>query len=361
MFKKNKLKIVISSIITLLPIIFGIIMWNDLPETMTTHWGADSGADGFGGKAFVIFGLPVILLVSHFICLLFTLLDKKQQEQNPKALGIVFWIIPAISLFTNGIMYRVAFGKEIELTIFIPVLLGVIFIFIGNYLPKVKQNKTIGIKVWWALYNEENWNKTHRFGGKVWVAGGFVLLISIFLPFTTTVWIMLSVIAVIVISPILYSYYIYKQHQKKGIVYVSQAESKAEKIAVKISAIFVAIIMVGVTIMMFTGDIEVHCEDTSFQINATYWTDLEIDYSEVDTIAYRKDLDVGVRTYGFGSARLLMGTFQNGEFDSYTLYAYAGAKEYIVLTGDGKTLVIGMRDIKDTQAIYNAMLDKIVQ
>lgn len=61
---------------------------------------------------------------------------------------------------------------------------------------------------------------------------------------------------------------------------------------------------------MFTGNIEVHCEDTSFTINATYWSDLEIDYSEVDTIEYRKDLDVGVRTNGFGSARLLMGIFR---------------------------------------------------
>lgn len=110
---------------------------------------------------------------------------------------------------------------------------------------------------------------------------------------------------------------------------------------------------------MFTGNIEVHCEDTSFTINATYWSDLEIDYSEVDTIEYRKDLDVGVRTNGFGSARLLMGIFQNDEFGSYTLYAYTGAKEFVVLTSGTKTLVIGMNDVEDTQAIYDTMLEKI--
>lgn len=110
---------------------------------------------------------------------------------------------------------------------------------------------------------------------------------------------------------------------------------------------------------MFTGNIEVHCEDTSFTINATYWSDLEIDYSEVDTIEYRKDLDVGVRTNGFGSARLSMGIFQNDEFGSYTLYAYTGAKEFVVLTSGTKTLVIGMSDVEDTQAIYDTMLEKI--
>ena len=69
--------------------------------------------------------------------------------------------------------------------------------------------------------------------------------------------------------------------------------------------------------------------------------------------------NVGVRTNGFGSARLLMGIFQNDEFGFYTLYAYTGAKEFVVLTSGTKTLVIGMNDVEDTQAIYDTMLEKI--
>lgn len=111
--------------------------------------------------------------------------------------------------------------------------------------------------------------------------------------------------------------------------------------------------------MMFTGNIEVKCEDTALTINATYWTDVEINYSEIETVEYRKDLDVGVRTSGFGSPRLSMGIFQNDEFGSYTLYSYTGAKEHIVLTSDGETLVIGMSDAKETQAIYEAMIERV--
>ena len=111
MLKKNKIKVIISSIIILLPALFGIIMWNDLPDIITTHWGADGNADGLSGKVFAVFGTPIILLIFHFVCLLFTSLDKKQKDQNQKALGMVFWILPIISLFTNGIMYRAAFGK----------------------------------------------------------------------------------------------------------------------------------------------------------------------------------------------------------------------------------------------------------
>ena len=122
MLKKNKSRIIISSIIILLPMIFGLIMWDKLPDTMTTHWGADGNADGFSGKVFAVFGLPAITLILHFVCLLFTLFDKKQKEQNPKALGMIFWILPVVSLFTNGIMYRTAFGKEFNMEWLMPAL-----------------------------------------------------------------------------------------------------------------------------------------------------------------------------------------------------------------------------------------------
>lgn len=359
MLKKNKFKVIISSIIILLPILFGIIMWNDLPDTMTTHWGADGNADRFGGKVFAVLGTPIILLIFHFVGLLFTSLDKKQKEQNQKALGMVFWIIPIISLFTNGLMYRAALGKEFDLAFFLPALLGVMFIFIGNYLPKVKQNRTLGIKIYWALNNEENWNKTHRLGGKVWVVGGLILLLSIFLPLKVMVWVVVCAMAALIIIPVVYSYFIYKQHQKEGIVYSGAPKNGAEKIALRITAVIVPIILLGFAILMFTGNIEVKCEDTALTINATYWTDLEIDYSEIETVEYRKDLDVGVRTNGFGSPKLSMGIFENDEFGLYTLYSYTDAKEYIVLTSGEKTLVIGMSDSEETLTIYDAMLEKV--
>lgn len=359
MLKKNKSKIIISSIVILLPILFGLVMWDKLPDTMTTHWGADGNADGFSGKLFAVFGFPVLLLAVHFVCLLFTLLDKKQKEQNPKALRLIFWIIPITSLFTNGIMYRTAFGKEFTIEWLTPALLGVMFIFLGNYLPKVKQNRTLGIRISWTLHNEENWNRTHRLGGKLWVAGGLIILFSIFLPLSAMVWVMVCVISAMAVIPIAYSYYIYKQHQKEGIVYTVLPKSKAEKIAVRVSAIVAAVILIGTVVLMFTGNIDVHCGDTSFTINTAYWTDLEVDYSEIDTIEYRKDLDAGIRTNGFGSPRLSLGAFQNDEFGSYTLYAYTDAKEFIVLTSGTKTLVIGMSDSKATQDIYDTILGKI--
>ncbi len=361
MLKKNKCKVLISSILILLPILFGLLMWNELPDTMTTHWGADGNADGFSGKAFAVFGPPCILLVLHFVCLLLTTLDQKQNTQNPKALNLIFWIIPIISLFVNGIVYRAAFSKEIDVFFFLPVLFGIMFIFMGNYFPKIKQNRTLGIKISWTLQNEENWNRTHRFAGKLWVIGGFAVLFSIFMPLGVMIWVMVSVTLAMIVLPVIYSYRIYRGHQKEGIRYIASQRSEAEKIAIRVTAVIVPLIFIGIGILMFTGDIRVSFEDASFAIEATYWTDIEIPYSEIDTITYRTDLDVGSRTNGFGSVRLSMGIFQNEELGSYTLYAYTGAKEFIVLTSDGKTLVIGMLHTEDTQAIYEAISSRMRQ
>ena len=147
-----------------------------------------------------------------------------------------------------------------------------------------------------------------------------MILLSLFLPIKVMLPTMVVVFAVIFIVPVVYSYFIYRQHQKTGVVYAPAAKSKAERISAIIAVVFGGTILIAAAVLMFTGDIEVQCKDTAFQIHATYWTDLELNYAAVDSIEYRTNLDAGVRTNGFGSVRLSLGNFQNDEFGSYTLY-----------------------------------------
>ncbi len=359
MIRNNKVKVIITSVIILLPMLFGIIMWKQLPDILTTHFGSSGEANGFSGKGFVVFGMPIIFLALHFITLLFISLDRGQLQQTAKALNIVFWMMPAISIFANTVIYSAALDKSFNLPMLIPMLLGVSFILMGNYMPKIKQNSTLGIKVTWALRNEENWNKTHRLGGKVMVIGGFIMMLSAFLPIEATVGVLIAVISIFAIFPIIYSYLIYRRDIKEGIEYPEQIKSKGEKTLSVIAVIVIPVILIGVVIIMFTGDINVECKDSSLKINASYHADVEVDYSEFDGIEYRKDFNVGVRTSGFGSPRLSMGIFQNDELGSYTIYAYTAAKEYILLSSGDKTLVIGMKSAEQTQAIYNILSEKI--
>ena len=67
MLKKKKRTLVLTSLLTLSPILIGLLLWNKLPEQMTTHWGADGVADGWSGRPFAVFGLPLIMLAVQWL------------------------------------------------------------------------------------------------------------------------------------------------------------------------------------------------------------------------------------------------------------------------------------------------------
>ena len=212
MIKKNKWKLLISSLIILLPMVAGLILWNRLPEQMAIHWGLNGDPDSFAGRAVPVFVLPLVLLALQWVGMLVTARDPKNEDQTKKAINLIFWICPVVSLLAGAAIYSTAFGKEWELSVLVPAVLGIMFIVIGNYMPKCKQNRTLGIKIKWTLQNEENWNATHRFAGKLWVAGGFALLLCCFLPQSAFPFVVLIAPAAMVVPPVVYSY---RYHRKQ--------------------------------------------------------------------------------------------------------------------------------------------------
>ncbi len=212
MIKKNLRVLIITSFVTLLPIIAGLILWSKLPAEMPIHFNAEGVADGFGGKGIAVFGIPLFMLAIHWICTLVTSLDPKSKNITPKNMNLVLWITPAISIFVSGIIYSFALGHELNITTLFPIFFGILFIVIGNYMPKCKQNYSIGVKVPWALESEENWNFTHRIAGKTWVVGG---LLIIALSFLNSVWIFMAITIIMVIIPVIGSYLFHKKENNQ--------------------------------------------------------------------------------------------------------------------------------------------------
>ena len=360
MIENNKWKLLVSSVAILLPILAGLILWNDLPEQMTTHWGADGNADGWSSRTFAVLGLPLILLALHWVCIFITSKDPKNKGQNKKVFGMVLWICPIVSIFASGITYAAAFGKEFNMDIIGLLLIGLMFVVIGNYLPKCKQNYTIGIKVKWTLANEENWNATHRFGGKVWVIGGLLLMACVFLPEALIPWVLIIALTIMAAIPIVYSYAYYKKQVAAG-----TAPEKAiipmgkwSKLISTVVPIGVAIMTVVLLVICFTGNVEVQYGDTSFTLEASYWSDLTVEYAAINSIEYRESCDAGSRINGFGSPRLSLGAFQNAEFGNYTRYSYTQSDSCVVLNVDGKILVVSGADAESTKVIYENLLTR---
>ena len=201
---KNNLKIlIITSIIILLPILAGVALWNQLPESVPIHWNAAGEVDGWASKTMAVFGLPVILLAIQWIGVVATFSDPKKQNHPQKILALVFWLVPVLSLILMAATYFSAMGQDVRIEFIVYMMLGLLFVFVGNYLPKCKQNYTIGIKIPWTLHSEENWNRTHRLAGYVWVGGGFAIMIS---GIFGILWVVLAACIVMVFVPIVYSF-----------------------------------------------------------------------------------------------------------------------------------------------------------
>lgn len=211
MIKKNLKLLILTSIIILLPIIAGIILWDKLPAEIPVHFNAQGIADDWAGKGFAVFGLPVFIVAVHWLCTFITSLDPKRKNITKKSLGLVLWICPALSVFVNGIIYAYALGSEINIITSFMLFLGFLFIIMGNYMPKCKQNYSIGIKIPWALNDENNWNYTHRLAGKAWVIGG---LITIATSFLNLVWLFFVILIIMIAIPVAGSYLYYKKENK---------------------------------------------------------------------------------------------------------------------------------------------------
>ena len=172
--KSYKKVISLSLIVTLLPILVGLLLWNRLPEQLPNHWNINGQIDGWMPKAYSVFLLPCLLALGQLVLSFVTFADPKRRNIHRKPLLVVLWIIPVLSFFLNSAIYLVALGVRCDVPALILTLIGVLFIFIGNYLPKLRQNYTVGIKLPWTLADEDNWARTHRLGGKLFVACGLL-------------------------------------------------------------------------------------------------------------------------------------------------------------------------------------------
>ena len=209
--KIDKKALILSSIVCLIPVLAGIILYSKLPDTIATHWDVAGNADGTSSKFVAVFVLPGVLLVLNMLMQPILKMDPKYENMGKKMKLCVQWIIPAVSIVCSGATLSNGLGISLPVQIIAPMLCGLIFIVIGNYLPKTQQSYTLGIKLPWTLHSEDNWNKTHRLAGYVWVICGFCLMIVSLLPFRGIAFPVLIACAVLI--PTVYSYLYYRKQK----------------------------------------------------------------------------------------------------------------------------------------------------
>lgn len=263
-----------------------------------------------------IYWIPLQCLALHWFCLLITFWDWRKKPQGKKIVHLVIWICPVMSIVGSSfflLVKRNQIGGELAM-VFLYFGLGLMFLLIGNYLPKIRQNRTMGIKIKWALEDEENWNATHRLGGKVWVACGFACMLCALSPFSgLSIGIFIAAIAGSVIIPTVYSWQFYRKRLQVG--EISKTRLSSRRIFMT-----VALVVFGIWVL-FTGNMTIIYQSDGFIIQASGWKDYKVLYDEVDQITYEPDGVPGGKksrwANGFGNLKMSMGEFYNDTFGYY--------------------------------------------
>ena len=355
MILKNKKLLILTSLLTLLPIPVGLLLWNQFPETMAIHFGFTGEADGYASPNFTVFALPLLMLAFHWLCIFFTARDKGNQGKNQKMFHIVLWTIPIISNLSLLGLYAFALDVEFSPVVWTVVPMGLLFALIGNYLPKTRMNSTMGIKVPWAYTSEENWNATHRFAGKVWVIGGILVALCGLLPHIWAISTMIVFMFVLCVLPIVYSYRFYRKEKAEGKV-LSTGYSATDKKILKGSGIFSVVFTVFLLFVLFCGDIHYVYYDDMLFVDTDMYSDYVLPYETIDHLEFREGNVPGLRVGGYGSFRLLMGFFENEEFGTYTRYTYYKPAACVVVTTGDKKVVLSGKTYEETQALYQNLL-----
>ena len=207
--KINKKLVLFTSILILLPSLVGCVFWNQLPEEIPTHFNLLGQADGYNHKMSTIFGLPALMLLMHWVLLFLMIKDPKSSNISSKIQVLIYWIIPFVSCLSMISIYGESLGYSMMSGILAQIFMGVLMIVIGNYLPKTRRNYIIGIRLPWTLENDENWRKTHRLAGKIWVLGGLLLILNSFVQLYVY-WGFFLTLFFVVIIPSVYSYQLSK-------------------------------------------------------------------------------------------------------------------------------------------------------
>lgn len=199
--------LILTSAVCLLPLAAGLLLWGLLPESVPVHWNLAGEPDGYASRAFAVFALPLIFLAINLFTHGCVQLDPNSQKASRVILAIAHWGSPVMALLCIGITYAWALGTELAVERIVPAGVGVLIAFIGNYLPKCRPNRTIGIRVPWTLQSAENWTRTHRLGGWLYLAIGILIAVGGLCGFAVIIFIALPLFFV----PIVYSYILHRR------------------------------------------------------------------------------------------------------------------------------------------------------
>jgi len=212
-FKRST--VIAMIVLSLLPIVVTALLYNSLPAEIPTHWGID-GTVTYSPKSEI---WPITGLTPLMALLFIVVPNIDPKKRNYKRFSGVYELFcVVIMLFmlamSSFMLIEALRPGTVNVSKVVPFMVGVLFIYIGNIMPKVKHNYSFGVKTPWALADTDVWSKSYRIAGFISFAGGIVIAVSsLLLPEKPLFIVLMAFVAIFVLVPSVMSYIWFRQKQ----------------------------------------------------------------------------------------------------------------------------------------------------
>lgn len=207
-------KYILPFLLIIISVLLSIVFYQYLPDQIASHWNAQGVVDGYSNKLNSVLMFPILQTVFFALLVIIPRIDpkKKNIEKFQKYFLSFINIILIFIILIQSQIFLWNIGIHISATTIMPILMGILFIFIAQLLKNAKQNYTIGIRTPWTLASEKVWDKTHKLGGILFTVSGGISILSVLLPHYSF-YILIGSILLSTIYLFVYSYLEYKKEQ----------------------------------------------------------------------------------------------------------------------------------------------------
>ncbi|GEC87679.1 SdpI family protein [Brevibacillus brevis] len=197
----------LSILFFFISVVLGVICYPSMPDQMVIHWGPNGEPNGFAPKLVGVSFIPVVMLF------IFVAVRRQKQyyQKFQSSHDTILHTLMIVLLVIHSVIIAYGYGYMLNIGIFVTLILGILFVTIGNFMPRFRHNYLIGIRTPWSLASEEVWKNTHLLSSRVFFIGGILIMLTSFLPTTIHYVLMLLIVLVTILISIGSSHYYYKR------------------------------------------------------------------------------------------------------------------------------------------------------